>query len=281
MNEDLEQIVFTEKFNHFAVEWTKDNSPTLRLMNQERKGENNLLESMHHSEGAASETHYIYTQPFIHFIECFKKKSFAKMNVAVVGLGLGYIEFSFLYYLLTHPLEKHELSISSFEKESELIHSLQEWIRKDQNISSINSANSLYDIVFSSLCEKTVSVSEFKKFIRNCYYQPENPLQWVLLSELHKKTSTKVTFHFVAFDAFSAATEQSLWSDDFLDFFLTHLCSSDCVFVTYACTGHLKRALKRNQFILIRRLGFAQKRESTLAVRGLFTEAFNVFSNKR
>ncbi|MEI7974213.1 MAG: MnmC family methyltransferase, partial [Bdellovibrio sp.] len=60
-----------------------------------------------------------------------------------------------------------------------------------------------------------------------------------------------------------------LWSEDFLIQWLTEKTEKKAVFVTYACTGSLKRALKKTGFNREEFAGFGGKRESTLAWRDL------------
>lgn len=236
----------------FVIELTADGSPTLRLKNSNELHPEKMPESMHHSGGAAAETLYIYTGPFKNILKALSELKQNQLSIGVVGLGLGYIELSILQNLTANPAIS--ASLTSFEKETELVEAFTAWLN--------GNANSTYDLI----CEK-LSVDK------------NNVIEWEILGELTAKTAINQPFHFVAYDAFSQFTDGPLWTDEFLDFFLTNLCAKDCVFATYACTGNLKRALQRNGFLFIKRPGFSGKRDATLALRGEFTALRHLFQN--
>ncbi len=231
----------------FVIELTGDGSPTLRL---KKSSSEKQAESMHHSGGAAAETLYIYSEPFKKTLSVIKHEN---PSIGVVGLGLGYIELS-----MAPSLSKAKLV--SFEKDQELVESFKSWIHGHEN--------KTYDLI----CEKlNVDKSSVLKKL--------NSLDWHCAGELTLKTKTSHPFNFIAYDAFSQFTDGPLWTDGFLDFFLTNLCAKDCVFATYACTGLLKRALLRNNFVFIKRPGFTGKRDATLALRGEFMSHQHLFQN--
>lgn len=250
------------EFPSFVIELTADGSPTLRLKNsnhqlQEKEPESRP-ESMHHSGGAASETLYIYTKPFKNSLTAVTELKLKDFSIGVVGLGLGYIELSFIQHLKDQP--SFSTSLLSFEKKTELIEKITAWL-KGKN-------NSTYELI----CEKLgVEKEQILERIQN--------LDWKKRGLLNFETQVSKPFNFVAYDAFSQATDGPLWTDDFLDFFLTNLCGKDCVFSTYACTGILKRALQRNGFLFIKRHGFNGKRDATLALRGQFKSLQNLFQS--
>lgn len=231
----------------FVIELTGDGSPTLRL---KKSSSEKQAESMHHSGGAASETLYIYTEPFKKTLSITTQSN---LSIGVVGLGLGYIELS-----ITPALSVAKLV--SFEKDQELVENFKSWIHGQEN--------KTYDLI----CEKlhVDKSSALKKL---------NALGWHCEGELTPATQISEPFNYVAYDAFSQFTDGPLWTDEFLDFFLTNLCAKDCVFATYACTGLLKRALIRNGFSFIKRPGFKGKRDATLALRGEFTSHLYLFQN--
>ena len=231
----------------FVIELTGDGSPTLRL---KKSASEKQAESMHHSGGAAAETLYIYTEPFKKTLSVIKHE---KPSIGIVGLGLGYIELS-LVSLLSRA------KLVSFEKEQELVDSFKSWVDGQEN--------KTYDLICEKLNIKKSSVLD-----------KLNSLDWLCEGELTTETKTSHPFNFVAYDAFSQFTDAPLWTDSFLDFFLTNLCAKDCVFTTYACTGLLKRALLRNNFIFIKRPGFTGKRDATLALRGEFISHQHLFQN--
>lgn len=224
---------------------------------------------MHHSGGAAAETLYIYTEPFKNTLQALSELKQNQLSIGVVGLGLGYIELSVLQNLAANPAISAKLT--SFEKETELAEEFVTWLN--------GKANETYDLICEKLLVEKNRVIEYSKAQTGS--QNTSPLlnEWKILGELTAKTSISQPFHFIAYDAFSQFTDGPLWTDEFLDFFLTQLCAKDCVFATYACTGNLKRALQRNGFLFIKRPGFSGKRDATLALRGEFIALRHLFQN--
>lgn len=262
----------------FVIELTADGSPTLRLKNSNQSHPEKVPESMHHSGGAASETLYIYTGPFKKTLEALSQIKQNYLSIGVVGFGLGYIELSILQNLALNS--SVSANLCSFEKETELTENFAAWLEEKENPT--------YDLI----CEKlSVNKNLIFSYLKETNFgdlrglNPNNKTQteWNILGELTAKSSTQASikelFHFVAYDAFSQYTDGPLWTDEFLDYFLTDLCAKDCVFATYACTGNLKRALQRNNFLFIKRPGFSGKRDATLALRGEFTSLQNLFQN--
>jgi len=230
----------------FTIELTEDGSPTLRL----RLPTGDDGESMHHSGGAAAETEYIYKS----VIETVLQTS-PDLKMAVVGLGLGYIEISWAIACLKQNKNLQSRFIS-FETDEGLKNNFLEWL------------NTGKPAIYNDVC-KAMDVNAEVEEIKNMIMKnPETqPFKGNLISDYDKNNS----YNLICFDAFSKKTSESLWTEGFLTEFLKNSAHQDCVFTTYACTGALKRALKANGFTLIERFRFKSKRESTLAVRGLFT----------
>lgn len=236
-------------FKSFVIELTADGSPTLRLKNLNESHPGKMPESMHHSGGAAAETLYIYTEPFKNSLKALAEIKQSQLSIGVVGLGLGYIELSILQNLCVKPAIS--ATLTSFEKESELSEAFIAWFGGRDDVT--------YDLICKKLSIDKKDIVEYSK-----------SKSWNILGELSLKTAVSEPFNFVAYDAFSQFTDGPLWTDEFLDYFLSYLCAKDCVFTTYACTGNLKRALQRNDFLFIKRPGFSGKRDATLALRGGF-----------
>lgn len=242
----------------FVIELTGDGSPTLRLKTANNQFPEKMPESMHHSGGAAAETLYIYGQPFKNTLSALGLINLKQLHIGVVGLGLGYIELVILQNLSVNSAIS--ATITSYEKETELTKNFSAWLNGKEN--------KTYDLICEKLSlDKTKSLAVLNSTI------------WNALEELTFQTQTKIKFNFVAYDAFSQFTDGPLWTDEFLDFFLTNLAAEDCVFATYGCTGLLKRALIRNNFVFIKRRGFSGKRDATLALRGEFTSHLHLFQN--
>ncbi len=262
MNADNNQLILSLSLQSlFTAELTADNSPTLRL----KSSISDKLESMHHSGGAATETAYIYIEPLKKTLKAWPFKDTEQFNIAVVGLGLGYIETS-LIGLFQKENFLQTIQITSFEKESALIQSFKNHFNQSDK-------KSIHQKMFQSVCEihsydKNQVFDLMKSILKNNHPQ----IKLDLKSELNKDFRLDNPFHYIAFDAFSQKTDHPLWSEDFLNDFIEKTAGSDCLLTTYACTGILKQVLKKHGFTLIPRLGFQGKRDSTLAVRGCFTQ---------
>ena len=262
MNDDNNQLILSEPLQSlFTAELTSDKSPTLRL----KTSSSDKLESMHHSGGAATETSYIYIEPLKKTIKACPFEDLKQLNIAIVGLGLGYIEIS-LVGLLQKENFSNNVHITSFEKESVLIEEFKDFFDKPAK-------NSIHRKMFQSVCEIN-NYDENKLFdLMNAVIKNKHPqFKLDLKTELNNTNISAQKFHYIAFDAFSQKTDHPLWKEDFLDDFINQAAEPDCLFTTYACTGVLKQVLKKHGFRLIPRLGFQGKRDSTLAVRGAFTE---------
>jgi hypothetical protein len=239
----------------FSIELTRDGSPTLRFSEGG--------ESMHHSEGAASETLYIYKNVIKKAFSCLNQ-----CNVMVVGLGLGYIELSWALELLKKDKKQSNEFVSniiSFEKDFELVNEFNNWLKGESKNKEI------YDIIFKSLGGLDSDSHRIKSILI------QNYKKYDFQNSLTTDTEPIMPFQLICFDAFSSKTNCNLWTEDFLDNFLRKFCANDCVFTTYACTGALKRALIQNGFKVIKRPGFVGKRDSTLALRGEFMTFENFF----
>jgi len=230
----------------FTIEITEDGSPTLRLQGPD----NSVGESMHHSGGAAAETEYIYKS----VIEGALQR-LPELQVAVVGLGLGYIEISWAIACLKQK-SNLQSCIISFETEDGLKDNFCIWLSSE--------IPAIYDDVCRAL-DSSVKIQDIKEILKKNVEQFQ--FKGNLLTDYDKNNS----YQLICFDAFSKKTSEQLWTEEFLTEFLAKASHRDCIFTTYACTGALKRALKNNGFQLIDRLRFKSNRESTLAVRGIFT----------
>jgi hypothetical protein len=244
----------------FTIETTEDGSPTLRLRLSDGTGG----ESMHHSGGAAAETEYIYKSVIEAALQVLPE-----LKLAVVGLGLGYIEISWAIANLNNFRNekkngKKEIKSTfvSFEAEEDLKTNFLTWIATGKP--------EIYNTVCSAM-DKNSSIDEIRKLLEL------NLQKFALKGDLVKEFEKDKTWNVICFDAFSKKTSEELWTEDFLNELLQKSCHEDCILTTYACTGALKRALKQNNFRLIERTRFKGKRDSTLAVRGIFNSSDLIF----
>ncbi|MBC7420771.1 MAG: hypothetical protein H7328_08585 [Bdellovibrio sp.] len=244
----------------FFLEVTKDGSPTLRLTEDIRSGE-----SMHHSGGAAAETNYIYKSVIQKAMVLHQlKRPKAEFKTLVVGLGLGYIEISWAQVLLQQRFAfSNNLSLESFEIVSGLRNCFSNWFENKEELKIYNQITEKLD---SSSC-----VAEVKKILGVAFANGRG----LYADILDYKGSQK--WNMICYDAFSQQTSGPLWNETFLNQFFKNHAAVDCVFTTYACTGILKKVLAENGFYFIKRPGFQGKRDSTIALRGLFMEDLSIF----
>lgn len=235
----------------FTLELTNDQSPTLRLPEDG--------ESMHHSGGAAAETQYIYKSVIEESVQLMNES-----KTCVVGLGLGYIEISWAMALLqTNLNDLDKYSLVSFETEENLKENFKIWLHT-------NDTESVYDQICWHL-NSSIEIKSIKKILR------DNFERFPFEGDFYDESVKHKNFNIVCYDAFSSKTTEKLWSEEFIGEFLKNSCAENCVLTTYACTGVLKRALQAQNFSFYKRAGFHGKRDSSLALRGLFKTSAAVY----
>lgn len=267
---------------------TEDGSPSLRIVTGA-----GLTESMHSLRGALSETEYIYGQAVSKTLELE-----SSLRVLSMGLGLGYNE------LLTAALwiqseNSGEFYLESFESVDELKAYFLAWLSlvshqedsqafersESQTTAPVSGPNSnqttpnqtkpiplppdfasAYEEIGKMLTARTrVSSAEIAKFLLSARERGA----WKLRDTLDPQTEFAESLNCLLFDAFSSKSTPELWTEEFLDRFFSKVAAPTCVFSTYACTGALKRSLRKAGFELNIREGFASKRDCTFAVRSL------------
>lgn len=240
----------------------------------------NTSETMHSLRGAFLETVYIYGKAYDTAVELLDQAALNPVTgapplttrhprVFSLGLGLGYVELLSSALSIRHDRELHG---ASFEAVPELNSSFLNWLGL-HSVDSNPSTNTglvpahVYDDILNRTSKETgvpdaLIKSRLKEAIKSQSWSIEGPLT----AEL-SVSSLETPFHCIAFDAFSSKSTPELWTREFLDSFLAKACAPVCVLSTYACTGHLKRALQSANFTLNIREGYASKRDSTLATR--------------
>ena len=274
----------------FPFDWvlTQDGSLTLKP-----HGKNS--EWMHSLAGAYSETQYIYGQTLRKVLSNWPSDQ--KVQILSLGLGLGYVEVLCAVESLRHQVP---FSITTYESEKSLIDFFQShWDFKGFSLDSM-SENSDFTSMFSpqiqdeslnSLC------SHFRSFVGTVnsgmdtgfwaffisQYGQDHVLKALELlkqnhifrgvldsKELNPERGEFCCRNIVFYDAYSSKTHPELWEESFLDQFIQKFCDSQCAFSSYAKVGSLNRMLKKHGFVMDKKsLGFASKRQSTRAFRGL------------
>lgn len=217
---------------------TEDGSPTLRDLQSPN------LETMHHRGGAATETLYIYGEALQIGLQNQLRQVWS------VGLGCGYNELLVADLHLKNPAWDPQLL--SFETRAILVEQFEKALIASPR-------EEFYDRVGSSL---RVGDLAFKTL-----FQMKKGGSWRIQGDFLQFPRTQ-SCEILLFDAFSAKTDERLWTPAFLGELFAAGMNSKSLVVTYACTGHLKRALKGAGYELIAKPGFKGRRDSTLAVRG-------------
>jgi hypothetical protein len=233
----------------FEIAFTADGSPSLRV-----KDESGYGERMHHSDGALSESLYIYGDA----IEEVLREKWPLHGVSV-GLGLGYNEIIFAGKAIHYGLSPNECRIYSFEVEPLLKENFLNWI-----IGADCAISELYGCIQDQLTPHFNAQA-----IRPWLKQAHENNTWQVRGDFLHESSDISEITCVLYDAFSNKMSPELWQESLLTDSLNRMCAANCVFSTYAATGALNRSLKNAGFIRENRPGFSGKRESTFARKKL------------
>lgn len=231
--------MMTVEYKHIL---TGDGSPTLSMAP--------TWERMHAEEGAFTERQYLY-QPLV-------EKAFRSVPEPVflsLGLGLGYNEFIIAFESL-HRGQVPEL-IASYETVDFLKRAFVNWLKDEPSPLA-----PVYNQIAGLYAEKYQrSAEEAKALLVKLLHQGR--LQLLGAVEAVEPPPS----HGILFDAFSPKTCPELWEPEFLNRFFDQAAAKPCFVATHACNSVLKRALKKNGFILEIQKGFGRKRESLSAHR--------------
>lgn len=210
-------------------------------------------ELMHSREGAFEETLYIYNKAVS---LCFENKW--PLSFISVGLGLGYNELCIVANSIKYNTEVQNLH--SFELYEDLSNNFQAWaIGKAAHPFFVESYNLILDFFAEYFeIEKSKILKKSKNLIESG--------KWIFYGPLSEETNFETKYSCILFDAYSQNTSPELWSEVFLNKIISNTLSQS-VLSTYAATSLLKKILKLNGFELLKRKGFAYKRESTFAIK--------------
>lgn len=239
----------------FEVVVTDDGSYTARI---------GAGETMHSMRGALGETVYIYGSAFERIHEMLRAEA-RTPRILSLGLGLGFVEIVAAAVAVKFQTR---LCGESFELDPRLSESFKNWVQGGTEI-----PGHIPQLVYDKSLEMTATAYSLSpKVIQEKLKNALGDETWILSGPLlpdtfQNRPIERRSFNAVAFDAFSSKSTPELWTREFLDPFLQEACDSNCILSTYACTGHLKRALVDAGFTLEIREGFASKRDSTLACR--------------
>ena len=203
-------------------------------------------ENYHSVNGALQESRHVFLDAGLkYFLEYYPLSNSA--SILEVGFGTG------LNFLLTadyciqqnigldytgieaYPLSKNMISQTGYRQYiSEVL--WQEFVKKYQNALS-------QSISLNNYCQLRIAHCQLLEY--NCAQQ----------------------FDIIYFDAFAAAHQPEMWNDEAIAHTINFL-KPGGVFVTYAITGNLKRALKALGCRVEKAPGAAGKREMLRAIKG-------------
>lgn len=240
--------------DEFPFDWvkTRDGSWTLK---PQIKGS----EWMHSLAGAYSESQYVYGQSLRAALKQFKAKNLdsqESFKIISVGLGLGYVEWIAVLECLKAQVK---FEIYTFESEVELKAKFLSELKTQTPFKYLKEA-------FINDYPKELWTQALEKLKQNLNSsEPCLKLHPGLTPASLSQIVVKA--HIIFYDAYSSKTQSELWETSFLTNFLEAFASLECcTFSTYACTSELKRILKSLGFEIQKKKGFANKRESTLAL---------------
>lgn len=238
---------------YFHIMRTADDSPTC-FTTEQASAE---AETMHSSQGAFSETEYIYGSA-AETCYSFPLDTYHFLNL---GLGIGYNELSAVAHALSEKVDIAKVKIESFEYYHELNDAFYNHYVKSKEHPFLSRYYKEIEQLFTDHFElqETALFEAIQYLLKN--------KNWILQEAISKTTKLSFSPHCIFFDAYSARTSPDLWEPEFIDSLLKQS-NTPCVLGTYAATGVLKRCLKAHAFTIEPRKGFAFKRESTLAIKG-------------
>jgi tRNA U34 5-methylaminomethyl-2-thiouridine-forming methyltransferase MnmC len=248
--------LFIENQTQFELITTTDGSPSICLTSDIFRPE-----AMHHREGALSESLFIY-----HGLLDEALKHHCPPRILSVGLGCAYNELiTIAHFLANSPQQLESFYLESFEGDDTLRNTFINWLAGAALNTQLEKqlANIFQKVLDLVSRHFNISPDKLKKATLTLYESK----QFVIRDWLKSDTQFHNKFGVIYFDAFSNKSTPELWSDEFLNSFLSKTADSNCGLATYAATGALNRALKQNGFQLREQKGFAAKRQSTRALR--------------
>ena len=244
MRDDKEDI-HIESWEGFHFFKTADGSPTMSMGSLE-------AEKMHHMGGAFSETLFVYQDVVDVVLEQDWERRFFNL-----GLGLGYIEL-----LVASKVPEIGL-MCSFESHPDLQRHFLNWV--EGKLDAVPQA--FRDTYEEILRRYSIQFQTKKSDILWNLKKWKNEKSWRVFGRFQSSESPCDSMTGLFFDPFSNKTNEELWREEDLNSVLSNVAGDNAVFATYASTGALKRALKKQGFSLEPKKGFQGKRESTLAIR--------------
>ena len=201
-------------------------------------------EQYHSRHGALQESQHVFLQSGLNFF--LEKYEADTADILEVGFGTGLNFLLTADYSLQNKIKIHYTGIEAYPLTLEMIR--------------------------TTGYNKYLSPDIWESFVEHYPASFKTPAQinpYCTLELAEKKLlrfNTERRFSVIFFDAFAAAYQPEMWTDEAL----SHICSfirPGGVFVTYAITGNLKRSMKALGFSIEKAPGAPGKREMLRAVK--------------
>lgn len=222
--------------DHLSFALTSDGSKT--LFNEE------VGEHYHSRHGALQESRHVFLNSGLKFF--LEGRAEKKAGILEVGFGTGLNFLVTADYCSENGIELNYTGIEAFPLKHEMIsetgyqqyHSEELWKSFLRNYSEALH----HQVMINPECTLSVSHSEMLNF------------------------KSEKLFDIIYFDAFAAQHQPEMWEQEALDYICRYL-KQGGVFVTYAITGKLKRAMRDLGFSIEKAPGAPGKREMLRAVK--------------
>ena len=201
-------------------------------------------EHYHSKHGALQESKHVFIAAGLqHVSEIFPDE---EIHVLEVGFGTGLNFLMTVAYSDYHKLKTSYTGLEAFPLRSEELESTG------------------YNQYVSPQIWNSLTLNYGKSMQQAVKILPHQQLR-IVQTYLHR-FQTEERFHIIYYDAFSVQHQPEMWTDEII----THVCQflkPGGIFVTYAITGKLKRALKSIGFTIEKLPGAAGKREMLRATK--------------
>jgi len=195
-------------------------------------------EHYHSKHGALQESKHVFIAAGLQFaVECFPDE---EIKVLEVGFGTGLNFLMSAAYCDYHDVKLDYTALEAFPLRSE-------------ELESTGYGEYVLPKIWNGLLLK------YGKAMQQAVEVIAGTKLKIIQTYLHRYQTTE-RFDIIYFDAFSVQHQPEMWTDEII----THVCQylkPGGIFVTYAITGKLKRALKAIGFTIEKLPGAAGKRE--------------------
>jgi len=201
-------------------------------------------ENYHSKHGAEQESKHVFLKSGLQFF--LTKDKVSKAAILEVGFGTGLNFILTAEYCMAHNIQLDYCGIEAYPLPLETISQLQ----------------------YSDLVPENIGL-DFQNAYPKALLQETvvNPnIQLQVAHTLVMGFNSSKQFDVIYFDAFAAVHQPEMWSEETLTH-VTKFLKPGGVFVTYAITGNLKRAMKALGFTIEKAPGAPGKREMLRAIK--------------